>query len=316
MKKAKSKDKKEKKNNKKKLTIEEKKQLRHTRAVKVRELAVDNIVWLFGCCCYSAAINIFNVPNNIAQGGFSGLAIVINYLTDLPVGLMNLLLNVPLFVLALIFLGKKFVGRTLWATVMLSVVIDVMAVFLEPYAYTGDKLLAALFGGALSGFGLALVFWRGATTGGTDIMARLIRLKFRHISMGKMILISDALIILIAAIVFRSVESALYAAIVTFVSSRVLDYVLYGFDKGKLLMIVSEHAQEIAKDITTQTKRGVSILPVIGGYTGQSKNMLVCVLRGNEVSRIMKIVKSRDPNTFTIITEAGEIIGKGFKYVE
>lgn len=280
---------------------------------RIGELALDNLCWFIGCCLYAAAINFFNVPNNIAQGGFSGVAIVINYLTKLPVGAVNFVLNIPLFILAWIFVGKKFVYKSLWVTVMLSVIIDIMAALFDGYAYTGDKLLAAIFGGALSGAGVALVLMRGATTGGTDILSRLLRLIMPHISFGKFIMLTDLIVIATAAIVFRSVESALYAAIVIFVSSRLIDYVLYGLDKGKMLMVVTDHAREVADSLTKNMPRGVTILPVTGGYTGEQKNMLVCVLRSNEVARTIKMIKSVDPNTFTIITEATEIIGKGFK---
>ena len=251
------------------------------------------------------------MPNNIAQGGFSGLAIVINYLTELPVGAVNLVLNIPVLLLALKFIGKKFVAKTLWVTVMLSVIIDLMA--LIPYEYTGDKLLASIFSGALLGAGVALVAARGSTTGGTDVLSKLLRLVFPHISYGKLVMFSDMAVIAISAIVFRSIESALYAAVVIFVSSKVIDYILYGMAKSKMLMVVTDHADEISQALVNSSPRGVSIVPAKGAFTGQDKNMLICVLRSNEVSPAIKLIKSIDPDTFTIITEANEIIGKGFK---
>ncbi len=278
---------------------------------RVLELLTDNIVWIIGCTIYAAAINFFNVPNNIAQGGFSGLAIVINYLTDLPVGAVNLALNIPLLLLALKFIGKKFVVKTLWVTVLLSVIIDLVA--LIPYEYTGDKLLASIFSGALLGAGVALVAARGSTTGGTDVLSKLLRLVFPHMSYGKLVMLSDMVVIAISAVVFRSIESALYAAIVIFVSSKVIDYILYGMAKSKMLMVVTDHADEISQELVNNSPRGVSIVPAKGAYTGQEKNMLICVLRSNEVAPAIKLIKSIDPNTFTIITEANEIIGKGFK---
>ncbi len=278
---------------------------------RVLELLADNIVWILGCTLYAAAINFFNVPNNIAQGGFSGLAIVINYLTDLPVGAVNLALNIPILLLALKFIGKKFVVKTLWVTVLLSVIIDLVA--LIPYEYTGDKLLASIFSGALLGAGVALVAARGSTTGGTDVLSKLLRLVFPHMSYGKLVMFSDMVVIAVSAIVFRSIESALYAAIVIFVSSKVIDYILYGMAKSKMLMVVTDHADKISQELVNNSPRGVSIIPATGAYTGQEKNMLICVLRSNEVAPAIKLIKSIDPNTFTIITEANEIIGKGFK---
>ncbi len=278
---------------------------------KVLNILADNAVWIIGCIIYAAAINFFNVPNNIAQGGFSGLAIVINYLTGLPVGAVNLALNIPILLLALKFIGKKFVFKTLWVTVLLSVTIDLVA--LIPYEYTGDKLLASIFSGALLGAGVALVAARGSTTGGTDVLSKLLRLLLPHISYGKLVMFSDMVVIAISAIVFRSIESALYAAIVIFVSSKVIDYILYGMAKSKMLMVVTDHADIISQELVNNSPRGVSIIPAKGAFTGQEKNMLICVLRSNEVAPAIKLIKSIDPNTFTIITEANEIIGKGFK---
>ena len=278
---------------------------------KVFELLTDNIVWIIGCTLYAAAINFFNVPNNIAQGGFSGLAIVINYVSGLPVGAVNLALNIPILLLALKFIGKKFVIKTLWVTVLLSVIIDLVA--LIPYEYTGDKLLASIFSGALLGAGVALVAARGSTTGGTDVLSKLLRLVLPHISYGKLVMFSDMVVIAISVIVFRSIESALYAAIVIFVSSKVIDYILYGMAKSKMLMVFTDHADKISQELVSNSPRGVSIVPAKGAFTGQEKNMLICVLRSNEVAPTIKLIKSIDPNTFTIITEANEIIGKGFK---
>lgn len=278
---------------------------------KVLDLAVDNIVWIIGCTLYAVAINFFNVPNRISQGGFSGLAIVINYLTDLPVGAINLALNVPILLIALKFIGKKFVLKTLWVTVLLSVIIDLVA--LIPYEYTSDTLLASIFSGALLGAGVALVAARGSTTGGTDVLSKLLRLVFPHMSYGKLVMFSDMVVIAISAIVFRSIESALYAAVVIFVSSKVIDYILYGMAKSKMLMVVTDCADEISQELVNNSPRGVSIIPAKGAFTGQEKNMLICVLRSNEVAPAIKLIKSIDPNTFTIITEANEIIGKGFK---
>ncbi len=281
------------------------------KAKKALELIADNIVWIIGCALYAAAINFFNVPNRISQGGFSGLAIVINYLTDLPVGAVNLALNIPILLLALKFIGKKFVLKTLWVTILLSVVIDLVA--LIPYEYTGDTLLASIFSGALLGAGVALVAARGSTTGGTDVLSKLLRLIFPHMSYGKLVMFSDMVVIAISAIVFRSIESALYAAVVIFVSSKVIDYILYGMAKSKMLMVVTDYADEISQALVQSSPRGVSIVPAKGAFTGQDKNMLICVLRSNEVAPAIKLIKSIDPNTFTIITEANEIIGKGFK---
>lgn len=152
----------------------------------------------------------------------------------------------------------------------------------------------------------------GTTTGGTDIVGRLVHKAFPHIQIGKVIMAADAIIVILGAVVFRSIESAMYAVIVIFVNSRLLDYILYGTGSGKLLLAVTEHAQEISDAITSKMGRGVSILPVKGGYTGKEKNMVVCAVKKNEVPQLTKIIRQIDTDTFIIITEAGEILGEGF----
>ncbi|MCL2508269.1 MAG: YitT family protein [Oscillospiraceae bacterium] len=276
-------------------------------------MLLDNLMWFLGSAIYSAAINIFAIPNRIALSGVSGLSIVVNYLFSLPVGVTNFVLNLPLIVLAWIFIGRKFVLKTLWVISVMSVAIDLLVPFLSKHAYTGDRLLAAVFCGIMMGAGLSLVLLRGATTGGTDIVGSLVRTRWPHVTMGRVILIADVIIIVISAAAFRSVESGMYAAIVILLSTRVVDYALYGMDNGKLLLIVTEKAEEMSKELTANYPRGVTLLPAKGGYTGEDKGMLVMAVRKSEVARVNKIVRELDDKTFTIITEAGEILGNGFK---
>ena len=173
-------------------------------------------------------------------------------------------------------------------------------------------VITRYFGGVLLGAGLGLILRGGATTGGTDIIGRLVHKAFPHIQIGKVIMAADALIVVLGAVVFRSVESAMYAVIVIFVNSRLLDYILYGTGSGKLLLAVTEHAQEISDAITSKMGRGITILPVKGGYTGKEKSMVVCAVKKNEVPHLTKIIRQVDTETFIIITEAGEILGEGF----
>ena len=282
-----------------------------TKGQKVLDVIVDNICYIFGSSLYAAAVIAFAVPNNIAQSGATGLAIIFNHLFGVPIGVANMAINIPLLILAWIFIGWRFVAKTMWVTLILSALLDVFDTFLP--VYIGDRLLAAIFCGVLSGLGLSIVFMRGATTGGTDIVGRLLRKRWPHVSMGKVILAADAFVVLLAAIVLKSVESALYAVIVIFVNSRMIDYVLYGTGSGKMLMVVTEKSKELSAAITTEMGRGVTILPVQGGYTGQEKNMLVCAVRNSEVSRLTKLIWSVDDKTFIIVSEAGEILGEGFK---
>ena len=284
---------------------------------KALSFVFDNFVWLFGCVLYSTGVTIFAVPNNIAQSGMTGVSIILNYLFDTPIGTVNFLLNVPLFLLSWFFIGKSITVRTLWVTAMLSAVIDFMSELVSrgvlPVYDSGDRLLACIFCGILCGFGLALVFLKNATTGGTDIIVRLIKRKLPHFSIGRLIMLLDAVIVASAAVVYKSFEGALYAAVLIFISSTVVDRVLYGAGNGKILLGFTEKAHEVSQKIVSNMRRGVSIVPVEGGYTGDSKNMLIVVVRSDEVARVRRLIKEADAETFIVITEAKEILGEGFK---
>ncbi len=278
---------------------------------KTKEVILDFIICTIGAFIYALAVNCFVSPNEISSGGATGLALLANHLWNIPVGTGMLIVNVPLFIIAFIVFGWKFIVKSLFSTVIISVLID-LGVFFMPI-YEGDKLLAALFGGALMGIGLGVIFTRGSTSGGTDIMGRLLKKAMPHLSMGRVVMICDLCVVLLAGVVYKNIESILYATIVFLVSSKSIDLVLYGTDKGKMLMVISDKAEEIAKAITTETPRGVSILPVQGAYTGKSKHMLLSVVRPHEVSKMRKIIKRYDENPFIIISDASEILGLGFK---
>ena len=283
------------------------------RKTKLKVFFSDTLFFILGSLSFSFAVNMFTAPNGIAQGGFTGLSIIINRLAGLPIGVTMICLNVPLFILSYIILGKSFILKTIIATVTTSVMIDVLAPLIP--RYEGEKILAALFGGLLAGLGLGLVFVRGATTGGTDILGKLVKKYKPHMAMGMLVLIMDMVVVLASGFVFKSIESILYAIIVFFVSSRVINYLLYGTGNGKMLMVVTDKAEEIAAAITGETRRGVTLLPAKGAYTGEEKKMLLCVVRASEVAGIRKIIMRYDENPFIIISEAGEILGLGFKNV-
>lgn len=284
--------------------------LKHPTLKKVKNAALDAVCLIGGSVLYSIALLSFAAPNHIAPGGASGIATVVNYLWGLPIGAVVLVVNVPLLILGWKFLGSKFIVKTAVGTVVMSVAIDVLSPLLP--VYKGDRLLAALYGGALAGAGLVLFFLRGATSGGTDILVRLLQKRYPFLSMGRVVLMVDLVVILIAAAVYRSIDSALYAVVYIFVSSKVIDEVLYGTGNGKLVTIVTRKGPEIAAAILEKMSRGVSVLPVEGGYTGEKKSMLYCALRKTEFVKLKKIVKTYDPEAFVVIMEANEIIGQGF----
>lgn len=273
---------------------------------------VDILFFIVGSSIFSLGINMFAVPNNIACGGVTGISTIINhFFPSLPIGTIMLALNIPLFILAFVFLGRKLFIKSFIATIILSLTTDIFAKIIP--SGTSDRLLAAIFYGVCSGVGLAIVFMRNATSGGTDIIVKLINKKYPHLSMGRMLLLVDSMIVLAAGIAYRNIESALYSAIVVFISGEVIDLILYGTGHGRVLFIVTSMPGEVSKAIMTQLHRGVTILPAKGAYTDSDKSMLVCAARAPEVSRINKIVRGVDEHAFTIISEAGEVLGEGFK---
>ncbi len=273
---------------------------------------IDYVVMFVGAVIYAASVNTFTSPNDIAPGGLTGIATMLNHLFSLPIGIMILVLNIPLFIWGAVENGKKFLTKTIIATVFVSVIIDVMAPF--SYKYEGDTLLAALFGGLLSGIGLAIIFFRGGTTGGTDIIARNIHKHFPHVSMGTVILAADAVIFVAAAIVYQSIESALYAVITIFVSTKVIDTVIYGVahDNGKLMFIITDKYEELSQAIIEQVGRGVTQLDAHGAYNNDNKKVLMCAVRPSQVHKTKVLVNSVDENAFIVVTTANAISGNGF----
>jgi len=254
---------------------------------------------------------LFLVPNQIAAGGVSGLATVIYYVFHWPVGMTMLLINIPLFLLGLKELGMRFGLKTLYGTIMLSVFTDLIDPLLG--VPSNDPLLSSIYGGAAAGLGLGIVFRAGGTTGGTDLAAQLFR-KWFKISSGQGLLIIDALVIITAAIVF-SVELALYALVGLFLTSRVIDLVQEGAGYTKAALIISDRNEIIADAILQRLDRGATYLCGRGAYTGQEKDILMCVVSRTEISKLKALVTEVDVKAFVIVTDAHEVLGEGFKEI-
>ena len=278
---------------------------------KALDITVDMLFYIMGGFCYAVSVNVFSTPNHISLGGITGISTLLNYLWGLPVGTMVFVMNIPLYLLAFKILGAKFLAKTVVATASCSVFIDLTAKILPEY--TGNTLLASIFCGVFCGIALSFVFLRGATTGGTDIIAKLVR-KFKpNLSLGKVLLICDAIVVTISGIVYKNIESMLYASITIFVASKAVDFIMYGSAGGKLLLIVTSQVDRMTEAITKRLERGATIIPAKGGYTGEDKNMILCAVRSHEIANINKIVKEIDPDAFTMITNASEIVGEGFQ---
>ena len=283
---------------------------------KRKVLVTDFLYFIAGSILFGLALNSFTAPNHIASGGVSGISILLNYLFKTPIGVTIFLINIPIFLWAVSELGYQMVLKTIVATFLSSAIIDLMSLVVP--VYHGNQMLAAIFGGALDGTGLSLFFIRGATTGGTDLIARLLGRRFRHVSMGKLLLSVDGVIIVASGFVYQSLESSLYALIAIFVSTRIIDTILYGTDigTGKVLFIMSEKNSEIAQQILMDMGRGVTALKSRGMYSGNDSEVLLCAVRRYEAFEVNDIVRSIDPNAFVIVGDAGEISGEGFREVK
>lgn len=273
---------------------------------------IDYLIIVIGAAAYALSVDFFTSPNDIAPGGITGLATMLNYLIYVPIGATALMLNIPLFIWGAIKNGARFIFRTVIASALTSVFIDALAFI--PYRYTGDRMLAALFGGIISGVGLGLIFLRGGSTGGTDIIGRNLNLRFPFLSVGSIILISDAVVIVLSAIVYGSLENALYAVIAIFTSTRVIDAVVFGFarDNGKLLIIISSRSGEVSRALLGEADRGVTVISARGGYSGADVGVILCAAHPREVYRVKDYVSRIDPSAFIITTTASAIHGKGF----
>ena len=259
---------------------------------------------------YAAAIALFLDPNQLAPGGVSGIAIILNRLCGLPTGTLILLMNIPLLALGMWKLGWKFVLSTVVAVAASSVFTDLLA----PYGpLTTDPLLAACAGGALLAVGMGILFKLGATSGGTDILIRVIKLKYKHIKTGSLFLATDCCVIAASALVFGDIDLALYAAIATIVSSFCLDLVLYGRDEAKLVYLITDHEQAIAHRLLQELEIGVTYLQGQGAYTRDNKKVILCAMQKRLLPKVQEIAMEEDPFVFLIVTSASEIFGEGFK---
>ena len=274
-----------------------------------KEFLIDTLVFIVASTAFSVGINCFLANNNILNGGITGIATILNYLFEFPIGMGIFVMNVPLLLIALKKLGLKFVFRTFLVIAISSVIIDLGA-FLP--VYKNDLLLSSIFGGVLSGISLGIIFLRNATTGGVDIIAKLIKLRHPHITLGKSIFILDAVVIITGGIIYGNLESMLYAAITVFVSAQALDYIIYGISRGATILIISEKSDEIRHLIINDLHRGVTVLKGQGGYSGAEKNILLCACFDNQTQKLIKKIKSADENAFFIVSQSKQILGEGF----
>lgn len=269
---------------------------------------------LVGSAIVAIAFNIFLLPNQIASGGVSGVSTIFLYLFGFEPAYTQWAFNIPLFIAGVLLLGGSIVGsimygmKTLVGTIFLPFVVFITRDF---EAATTDPLLAALFGGIGVGLGLGIVFRSNSSTGGTDLAAQIIN-KYTGLSLGACVFIMDGLVVITSAFVF-GIEFALYALIALFITGKVIDIVQSGLGYSKMAIIISEYEEELKQGILTKVDRGVTKLVGYGGYTNHERPVLMCVVGRNEVTKLTQIVKTIDPSAFVIVTNASEVLGKGFK---
>ncbi len=283
--------------------------------MKGRSLLQSFLLATIGAVSFALAVVFFYDPYRIAPGGITGFAVIISHLFPvLSTGTLVFLMNVPLLFLSWIRFGKRFVFLTIYATVFSSFLMNAI----EPIAaanglMTDDLIIPALCGAILDAVGIGLVFRSGGCTGGTDIVIKFLRQKYRHIRTGSMSLIVNAVVVIASLIAFGDFEIAVYSAIAMTVASFLLDKVLYGGDSAKLIYIISDKHEEITEELLSKVEIGVTLLDGEGAYTHKDKSIILCAAKKHNFPRIRDIVKTADPDAFMIITSASEIFGEGYK---
>jgi len=278
--------------------------------MKRNETLKSYAIITLGCVLYGLALDWFYVPNNLTCGGLTGVSQIINHFVPvLPVGVMIIIMNVPLFLLGFRRFGFAFLVKTLYGMLCSSVMVDVIAAIhtFQPM----DKMLAGLYGGVIIGIGTGLMMAEEATTGGTELATWLIRRHFPNLSLGNILLGLDLTVILIFAAVFHDFNNALYGGLALFIATKVVDRIVYGGNTGKLAYIISEKEDEITKELLSLNV-GVTKLNAMGAYTRTERQILLCAVRRREIVVVKRLVKEIDPDAFFIMCDAGEVLGEGF----
>ena len=267
---------------------------------------------VIGTVLYAAGFQFFLYPNSITSGGVVGTAMIVNQLTGLPVGVMTILLNIPLFLVAWRHFGLDFLIGSLVGMGVSSVLVDLFAGF--GIVLTDDPMLAAVIGGVIKGAGLGVVYYVGATTGGIDIVVKILRRKLASINFGTIMLLLDTFIIAVYALVLGRYESAMYSLIAMYVTTKVVDLVLYGIDNACLCYIISDRTQDITREIVTgPLHRGVTLLEGKGAYSGVHRDVLMCVIKRQQIGQLKRLVRAEDERAFFIVTNAKNVFGNGFE---
>lgn len=277
---------------------------------KKKTLLIDLLCDLAGGILYAMGIYTFAKMADFAPGGLSGLALISNYLWGLPIGLMTLILNVPLVIVSYKVVGKQFLLKTARSMVISTIILDLIFPLTPPY--TGSPFMAALYSGLCMGAGMAFFYMRGSSSGGMDFLIMTIKVRHPHFSLGMVTMVTDFLIILLGWPVFGNIDAVLYGLATAFVSTIVLDKILYGVGAGKLIIIITNEGQQLADRIGEMTDRGSTIIRARGTYTQADRQVLLCACSKSQTYSITAAAHQVDPGAFIMVTETSEVYGEGF----
>ena len=280
-----------------------------------RDIAREWGLIILGAATYAVGFQFFFYPNDIIAGGVTGISTIINLLTGAPVGVVSIIINIPLFAFAWKKFGTRFMLMSLVGMALTYIFVDLFA--LIDFVATDDLFLAGTIGACLNGAGLGLVYRAGATTGGIDIVAKILRRRYPYINFGTFVLVLDIAIIAVFAAIYREWEAAMYAVIAMFVVTRAIDVMLYGLDTSKVCYLISEEkSTELERAITETMHRGVTRLHGEGGYTGAEREVLMCVIKKRQITDLRKIVRAVDPAAFFVVADANDVFGNGFGNIQ
>ena len=277
---------------------------------------MKTLIWsakiIAGCALFGAGFAMFLGPNDLNAGGISGLAMMLVHLLDFgSVGILTMLMNLPLFIIGGIKVGRKFFAGSLIGMAASSILLDVFALLPHPDT---EPLLAALYGGLLCGIGLGLVFSTGASTGGSDIIVRLLKLKYENVPIGTINIIFDGVVVILTGLVFWDVSKALYSGVTIFVCGQVIDAVVYRFDYSKVALIISSEHERIAREIGLRLDRGATYLRGEGSYSGNDMKVILTVVKKQQVAELKRLVMEIDAKAFVVVQEAHQVLGEGFSH--
>lgn len=256
------------------------------------------------------SVQVFAVNANFAPGGLNGMAVIINYLTKLPIGALIVVLNIPIIIFAYRILGRGYLLRSIKSMLIGSFFMDYVAVYLP--GYTGTPIMAALFAGVFAGIGYGILYMEGSCTAGSDFIIMSMKKLKPHMSVGELVQLIDGSVLIVAGLVYKDIDAILYGLIYTFVCSIVVDKIMYGAGSGKLAFIVTKKGEDICHAIHSSVHRGTTILPAYGGYQNEAKEVVMCVCRKKEAARIKHVAENEDESAFMIVTEFNEVFGEGF----